>query len=528
VTRRLSNHCSKVQLIESESQYKRYKSSFHHSCSFTMDRTSFLKAQPYLYPLELQVSWPPPLPAETSERSACRRQTLLLDFSLSIESLPLSSGNGTSLSQQSTIVSTRPAFFARKSDSPSKDESKAKRSSPPEVRKNEFDPAMCPLELIVNSATLTVPPFTTRGEYHPVPSFSNRFTSPTAYQKLLRRNHKPTFPEKQSAPRIQECAIYLKLDGHIYQMDLSQIENLEMHEANGSLPPSLVIQFGMACIFRIFSVQQDNPNAAEALAAVQTLLVRLLTEEDHVPSEFPVRYPNMASPAGSSTTAFSSSSVNEPGQRDFSKQLTPSSHSLVESTTSKSQSCSSDPQHATNSLQSTHSAGTERGQSSSEQTSKRGLPTTAIDNLSLARKRQAALIQSQTDLATLAKLFHVPESGGGPSRLSDVHDHAVQLMNAVPENIAVSYGSQSHLESVIQLQNEQIHEYEVQMNELVLSFWPGTSRNGSIRSIQQPSLDRPPQIDAETCIAKANTILALHKAAIFEKLAMSLLPSRGS
>jgi hypothetical protein len=381
---------------------------------------------------------------------------------------------------------------------------------------------MCPLELAVISATLMLPPLTPHGENLP-PSFSNRFTSPAASQKLLRRQQ-GTNPRLQSTQQIQESAVYLQVDGHIYQLDLSYIENLELQDEDAPRPESLVIQFGTTCIFRIFSMKKGQ-SSTTALKAVQTLFVRCLTADDQVPSEFPVRYPTLASPAGSSTTAFSSS--NEPGQKEFSRQHTPNSHSLVESSI-KSHNSDSNPQHASNSQQSAQSAGTERGQSSSEQQGTRESPTND-DYQSLTRKRQAALLQSKSDLATLEQLLLHPESGKGPKRLRAVQDQAAELMRDIPANLAATYGPQSQLDSVIQHQNERIHGYELQMNELIQSFWPGIRKgsSGSL-SLRPAPLDRQAQIDAEACIDKANNILTQHKKAILEKLAVSLLPSRGS
>ena len=350
--------------------------------------------------------------------------------------------------------------------------------------------------------------------------------------------------------QVQESTIYLRLDGHAYQLDVSCIENIELEEEDAPRPPSLMIQFGTICILRIFSAKLD-PSSVTQLKTVQTLLIRLLTADGEVPSEFPVRYPLLASPAGSSTTAFSS--MNEPGQGDFSRppqQQTPT-HSgkvLVHESPSKSHNTTSstsngsNPHYATNSQQSALSTGTERGQSSSEQPGKKGAPSSSshLDHLTLTRKRQEALIQSTSDLATLEQFVLRPESGNDPKRRRTMNEQqALELMNAVPESFAASYGPHSQLESVFQHQNERIHEYEVQMSELVQSFWPGTRKGldggGGSLSRGQPALlvDRPllpqPQSDltAEACIEKANRILAQHKAAILDKLAVSLLPSRG-
>ena len=525
-----------------------------------MDRGSFLRAQPYLYPLERSAPWPPPLPAETEDRSSCRRETLLRDFSLSIESLPSCSStheNGASLSQQSMILSSGPAFFVRVSQSSNHQaETIPTNPSTGTIVSNDdsFDPAMCPLELAVQSATLTLPPWTPHGGENLPLSFSNRFTSPSAYQKILRRQQ-ATYPQKQSTPQIQESTIFLRLDGHAYQMDLSCIENIELEEGDehASRPPSLMIQFGTVCIFRIFSAKKD-PSSAAQLKTVQTLLIRLLTANGQIPSEFPVRYPFLASPAGSSTTAFSS--MNEPGQGEFSRpqqQQTPthSGRLLVHDSPSKSLNTSSsplngsNPQYANNSEQSAQTAGTERGQSSSEQPGKREAPSSSeVDPLFITRKRQAAFIQASSNLSTLEQLVLRPETGNDPKRLRAMNvQKAVELMNAIPENLAASYGPHSQLETVFQHQNERIHEYEVQMNDLIHSFWPGTRKSfdgggGSLSRGQAATLlDRPaaaappppPQSDhtAEACIEKANRILAQHKAAILEKLAVSLLPSRG-
>jgi len=410
---------------------------------------------------------------------------------------------------------------------------------------DSFDPAMCPLEFAVQSATLTLPPWTPRGGENLPFSFSNRFTSPSAYQKILRRQQ-ASYPQIQSTRQIQESSIYLRLDGHAYQMDVSCIENIEFEDEDAPRPPSLMIQFGAVCIFRIFSAKMD-PISVTHLKTVQTLLIRLLTADGQVPSEFPVRFPTLASPAGSSTTAFSS--MNEPGQGDFSRpaqEQTPthSGNLLVHESPSKSHNTTSstsngsNPQYATNSQQSAQTAGTERGQSSSEQPGNKGAPSSShLDHLTLIRKRQEALIQSTSDLATFELLVLRPESGNDPKRRRSMNEQqAMEVMNTIPENLAASYGPHSQLESVFQHQNERIHEYEVQMSELVTSFWPGTRKSldgGSHpRGQVAPLFDRPllqPQSDltAEECIEKANRILAQHKAAILDKLAVSLLPSRG-
>jgi len=525
-----------------------------------MDRTSFLKAQPYLFPLERSVSWPPPLPPETADRSISRMETLLRDFALSIESLPSSSSSehGTSLSQQSIIVSIGPAFFAKPIENV-ETTSKKKRAieAASSCDNDKFDPAMCPMDLVVHSATLKHSPLTPHhGESFPR-SFSNRFTSPTAYQKILRRQHAAN-PMSHATPQIQESTIYLKLDGHCYQLDLSYIENIELQEENyddndASRPTSLMIQFGTVCVFRIFSTKNDQ-SFTSALKTVQTLLIRLLTADDHVPSEFPVRFSMLASPTGSSTTT-GFSSANEPGQGDFSRpqhhhqqqkqqQQTPTNgdQGLLADEHSSSKSFSVNvvplnPHPANDSQLSVQSIGTERGQSSSECQGPRegGAPPIEMDRLSVIRQRQAALSQAIGDISSLDELLLRSEvENHHPKRRRVIQDRALELMRSIPDCLAASYESQSQLESVLQHQNEKIHGYEVQLNELIQSFWPG-SRKGSIGSgtgggnlsRDVPIKDRPPPVDADECIQKANALLAQHKATLVETMAVSQLPNRG-
>lgn len=505
-----------------------------------MDRTSFLKAQPFLYPLEAPVTWPPPLPAETADRSSCRRETLLQDdFLLSIESLPDSSSeNATSLSQQSTILSGGPAFFIRKVASSAKDLATAAPAAPPSTETNDnFDPSMCALQVAVHSATVTLPPLSPHGESLPA-SFSNRFTSPAAYKKLWRQqNAENPRLKDMPAPQVQESAIYLKIEGHIYQLDLTHIENVELHgegeSSEPSLPPSLLIQFGKVCILRIFSMK-DHPNAGSdswtltRLKKFQSLLVRLLTADDQVPSAFPLLYPSLASPAGSSVTAFSS--TNEPGQREFPRN-TPINSSSVIST--KPQEEGSELQHVTNqnsSQQSALSTGTERGQSSSELQGTRvssGKTATSThqntDGVAMTRKRLSALTQTRCDVDLLEQVLLSAQTEKDPKKLRLVREQTVQLISSLPNHFASSCGPQIQVEEMAQYQNDRMYGYQVQMEELVQSFWSG-SRKGAR---PQPALDQRPAPPTEECVANASALLEQYKTAVKEKLEIVLLPNQG-
>lgn len=590
-----------------------------------MDRTSFLKAQPFLFPLESSVSWPPPLPAETSERSSCRRETLLRDFCLSIEPLhclPVASEDRDRLSQQSINTSRGPAFFAPPNNYniPSLNAAGNKVGADATSNdRNNFDPAMCSLELCVQSATLILPPHASPITYteNMSASFSNRFTSPTAYQKLLRQQQQHRHQHRSAAefssislshsrsnkPQIQESTIFLKMDNLVCQMDLSHVENVDVQYDDESdvsameddndicstttRPPSLLIQFGSSCLFRIFSLRGVNRDNLSTLKGVHNLLVQLLTADDQVPSEFPHQYFSsaLASPAGSSTTAFSSS--HEPGQRDFSRPAaasaaaeTPPSHnnsgdlksppSEVEgSGGSKGNSSSSSAEgrgrdasttntldgHSTTTTAHDQEESSSAARASGEKEQSASPSTKPPEQLSIVGKRQAAYEKSKTDLDSLNEILMRPHQStaavgssantGGTAEQNDakrlrvlLQDQAKELFNSIPENLAASYCTLSQIQEVVQLQNERIHEYEVELDGLVNAFWPAPTRTaggtsaaaGSINGLmnRQSSMDRRPQIESTECIRRANDLLQKHKDAIEEKFALSFLPTRGS
>jgi hypothetical protein len=533
-----------------------------------MDRTSFLKAQPFLFPLE-SVSWPPPLPAETSERSSCRRETLLRDFLLSIEPLPCVSEDRDRLSQQSINTSRGPAFFAAPKRPPNATAAAENKRGGDPSSNDSFDPSMCPLELCVQSATLTLPPTASPAAYteNTVSSFSNRFTSPTAYQKLLHRQHRQQSMELAAShnnrslrPQLRESTIVLKIDNLVCQMDLSHVENVDVQfdesdnapnmeegskDDNAIRPPSLLIQFGNSCIFRIFSLRGVTTDNLSALKGVHNLLVQLLTAEDQVPSEFPNQFifsAALASPAGSSTTAFSSS--QEPGQRDFSRTSeTPPSHNSGDLLKPSSTSVGGSGDKG-DSVEGQRKDGVHNPQPPSSEN--RPASPTISEQLSIVRKKQAAYDQSKRDLNSLNEILMQPQTTVGSSaagladqqnsskRLRVLQDQAMELLNSVPENLAASYCTQSQLQTVLQRQNEHIREYEKELDGLVNAFWPAPTRTGASHGTnngggmsRQSSMSRRPQIESSECIRRTNDLLQKHQEATEEKLALSFLPTRG-
>ena len=554
-----------------------------------MDRSSFLRAQPFLFPIASSVSWPPPLPAETSERSSCRKETLLRDFWLSIEPLPCPSWEDRerSLSQQSITTSRGPAFFTSSSKCSSYAAGNNQRTDTIHKDSN-FDPAMCPIEVCVHSATLTLPSQETPAAYVDImsASFSNRFTSPTAYQKLLfRQQHRRQQSAAESLshnhrikPQLRESTIFLKIDQLVYQMDLSHVENVDIQsgESNDhtsiqedsksghSRPPSLLIQFGNACIFRIFSMKGVTANNLSALQGFHHLLVQLLTADDQVPSEFPHPYfignAFLASPAGSSSnTTVGMSSSQEPGQRDFSRPTeTPPSSRMGGDPNPSATSKEGSGDKAGGSLEGTGEIAGPTSDGAPEASSKPQpqpqdgkrrspvSPSTNSDQVSFIRIRQAAYEQSKRDLGSLNDLLILPSHSLGcmgqadhekdrpEKRLRVLQDQANELLNSVPDNLSVSYCTQSQLQEAIQRQNDRIHELELELDGLVNSFWPAPTRStGAIgttglSSLQPSTFRRSPQIESSECIKRANDLLQKHKEAIEEKVALLTLPTRGS
>lgn len=589
-----------------------------------MDRTNFLKAQPFLFPLDPAVSWPPPLPTETSERSSCRRETLLRDFWLSIEPLPAPGlsleDREHSLSQQSIHTSRGPAFFvAPKGSSSSSNALTATNrgdSNDTNKQNDNFDPAMCPLELCVQSAILTPPPQASPTASYTdtfTASFSNRFTSPTAYQKLLRQQQlrqlqsmaSSSLHNHRSKPQLKESTIFLKLDNIVYQMDLSHVENVDVQydEAVGDAsllpeddskdgtsnsntisrptpPPSLLIQFGNSCVFRIFSLRGVTTDNLSTLQGVQNVLVQLLTADNQVPSEFPHQYyfstgaATWASPAGSSTTVFSSS--QEPGQRDFSvrgatTETPPSGHggssgsdyhrkpaadtsatSMEQGSGSKTGSASTEGKRGdtTTNHRESHDPHRDKQPSGEKRSAKSPMNSNSDPFSLMIRNRQAAFEQSKRDFDSLNSIILMhplgPVDPKHPTkRLRGLQDQVQKLVQSVPESLAASYCTQSQLDEAIQRQHHRIYEYEMELDGLVNSFWPaptrpatgtnhgnGTRNNNNDDSLSSSgrlsSISRRPQIESSECIRRANDLFEKHKEVVDEKLALSLLPTRGS
>lgn len=197
---------------------------------------------------------------------SCRRETLLRDYSVSIE--PLST-NGDTLGA---------AFFGK----------------PRNEEDDDFDPSMCSFELAIHTATVP-----------------NKKLSPTKNDTgLSRRFMTPSVKDKTET---KELSLYCCVDGAVYQIDVEQIQNVKSelnHDGETSAkPPCLLIQF-MACNFRIFTVSGLQSDQIAALNGVKTRLIDYLTSGNLTP--FPVSSSVMTSPNGNNTPL----SSNEPAQKD--------------------------------------------------------------------------------------------------------------------------------------------------------------------------------------------------------------------
>eukprot|EP00934_Nitzschia_sp_Nitz4_P005637 Nitzschia sp. Nitz4//scaffold102_size76354//9597//11159//NITZ4_005624-RA/size76354-processed-gene-0.95-mRNA-1//1//CDS//3329532225//5627//frame0 len=515
-----------------------------------MDRTHFLRALPFLHPLE-DCPWPPPLP--TKDNTQGRREIWWDDhFWLSMEPYEEGAASQDSMSQLSILRPRSTLFF--KVDQPGSGEEGGDTDATAGSC-NFSDPAMCPIQVIMQRSKRVRPSSTNSHSPQDQGNPSKLLVSPSAYRKLTRSDS--TSNKLSVEDEVHETALFWRIHETVYQVDLAQVENIDIQmtsfPSSDSLEhPSILLQFGALLVFRIFRpVTMDEKESRRLLSALQESLIHLLTKSDdtHVPAPCPIALPvSVTSPSGGSSTTlgFRSSGSQEPGQGELdlkaaapnASEETPNDGSSIPDDTS-----GNPKSPAGRSQQSFASVGQVLPSSGSKRP-----PTQVTEHQgsstrpSLLTAQLLALKNVQMQTKSLDAVLFQPVPFSTPvrkHRLEDKMKSQVQtLVTQLPIHLADSYaspldleqgGSQSHMERISKCREE--------MDTLIQSFWPSHKRTCRPNHRHHPRASPASNLDpprptlrqpADVCIEKAKTLLDRHRGLMEERISLLGLPTRDS
>ena len=360
----------------------------------------------------------------------------------------------------------RPAFFKK----------------PANYEENDFDPAMCKVELAIYAATVHKNVLTTTPTKNEA-----RFPSSSSSSSTF-KHHANNVNDPSS--QVKETTFFLCIDGRVFQVDPGQIKDVSVQldddNAESGKPPCLLIQFNSFCTFRIFSLMGALADQFSIFNGVKTSFMNFLTSDGNHVSPFPVSYLTFAiSPMGSNTH----SSSNEPGQKDdLSRRFEGSEEDQF----------LSDPQ--------------KDGKSGSTTTPDKN--ETALETVT--QKCQKSYSQAQAALRSLEYALTLPVES--EKELQSSQRTCIDgLLTSVADNVASSFCEKAQLIEAVQVQNKRIQDCHSEMEDIFTAFWP--SKRTKTRT--------QPQTPTNEFITQANQLLEQHKEAVKSKYSLSILPNRG-